>query len=299
MSTDTAVPAQSSAPEREVPTRRISFEAALAHLPRHFTRDGDLISSHTTAVLSAMFPHGEEYFVRSVRHFRDRIVDPALRRQVAGFIGQESTHGREHTVLNERLAQLGYPTMRMSRWTDRILTSLERRLSPEANLAVTAAFEHFTATMAEWMLEDEDLRDSMGCDVIRQIYVWHSLEELEHKAVAIDVYRAVGGEEALRCRAMRVLSVTFAATSAVFAVISMAGDRQTYRPKVLWNSMQYYASSPLLSAEYRRRLSQYLQPGFHPSDRHTDELVERWRELLCGPDGELSGMIAAGRGLSR
>ena len=93
----------------KVPTRRMSFEASMRDLPRHFAEDGDLIAGHLIAALSSVFPDGEDYFVRSVRHFRDQITDPALKRQVGGFIGQEAVHGREHRVFNDRLAELGYP----------------------------------------------------------------------------------------------------------------------------------------------------------------------------------------------
>ena len=78
---------QTSTPERMVPTRRISFEKSLQDVPKHFAADGDLITSHLAAALSAVFPDGEDFFVRSVRHFRDQVMDPELKRQVAGFIG--------------------------------------------------------------------------------------------------------------------------------------------------------------------------------------------------------------------
>src|SRR5580704_2972491 len=106
----TTAAGQTSNPERKVPTRRMSFEASMRDLPRAFAADGDLISGHVIAALSSVFPDGEDYFVRSVRHYRDQIEDPALKRQVAGFIGQESVHGREHRVFNDRLAEVGYPT---------------------------------------------------------------------------------------------------------------------------------------------------------------------------------------------
>src|SRR5919199_2732858 len=103
----------SQSPERTVPTRRISFEESLQDLPKHFAADGDLILSHAVASLSAVFPDGEDFFVRSVRRFRDRITDPTLKREVAGFIGQEAMHGREHRALNDRLDRLGYPAERI------------------------------------------------------------------------------------------------------------------------------------------------------------------------------------------
>jgi len=102
---------------RKVPTRRISFEESLRDLPRHFAADGDLITSHVIAALSSVFPDGEDFFVRSVRRYRDRITDPELKRQVSGFIGQEAMHGREHRAFNDRLAELGYPTKRIERMT--------------------------------------------------------------------------------------------------------------------------------------------------------------------------------------
>ncbi len=143
---------QSSNPANVVSARRISFDAALADLPRHFAADGDLVMSHVMATLSAMFPDGEDFFVRSVRRYRERVTDPALKRQVAGFIGQEAMHGREHRALNARLAELGYPTTRYERFTRWGLTLRERVAPPMSNLAVTAALEHFTATLAELLL---------------------------------------------------------------------------------------------------------------------------------------------------
>src|SRR3954471_3337938 len=100
------------APEQiqSIPTRPMEFEASLRDLPKHFAADGDIVMSHVLAVLSSVFPDGEDYFVRAVERGRDRVTDPELRRDVEGFLGQEEMHGREHRVLNERLAELGYPT---------------------------------------------------------------------------------------------------------------------------------------------------------------------------------------------
>lgn len=63
-----------------------------------------------------MFPDGEDYFVRSVRHYRGSLPIPVLKGQVAGFIGQEASHGREHRLLNLRLAELGYPVERIGKF---------------------------------------------------------------------------------------------------------------------------------------------------------------------------------------
>src|SRR3954463_15136116 len=120
---------QASNPTRKVPTRRISFEESLRDLPKHFADDGDLILSHVAASLSAVFPDGEDFFVRSVRQFRDQITDPELKRQGAGLIAQEGMNPREHRAFNNRLDELGYPTKTVERFTKWGLETRERVMS--------------------------------------------------------------------------------------------------------------------------------------------------------------------------
>src|SRR5436305_5596671 len=161
---------QTSNPDRKVPTRRISFEEALQSVPKHFAADGDLLHSHVAASLSAVFPDGEDFFVKSVRHFRDQITDPTLKRQVAGFIGQEAMHGREHRAFNNRLAELGYPTKQFERLTERGLKARERLLPAVSNLAATAALEHFTATLAELVLSSDEVQAMFGHQEVTNLF---------------------------------------------------------------------------------------------------------------------------------
>lgn len=282
---------QTRNPDQAVPTRRISFEESLADLPKHFGQDGDLLLSHLSAVLSSLFPDGEDFFVRSVRHFRDQITDPALKRQVSGFIGQESVHGREHRVFNERLAQLGYATKFGERITKYGLATRERLASPKANLAATAALEHFTATMAETLLSDESARASLGHHAVRELFVWHALEESEHKSVAFDVYRAVGGSERMRIWTMKFIRVGLTCELAIGMLISLLNDRATFRPGRLRKSWARFKEMPLLSPEMWRKLKEYDRVGFHPTDQDTTELEAHWRELLFGNDGELVSLL--------
>ena len=285
---------QTSAADRKVPTRRISFDESLADLPRHFAAGGDLIQSHLAASLSSVFPDGEDFFVRSVRHYRDQITDPDLKRQVAGFIGQEAMHGREHRALNERLARLGYPTRFFERLTRRALALRERVAPPIANLAATAALEHFTATFAQLLLSNDDARALFGHDELRNLFLWHALEESEHKAVAFDVYNAMGGSERLRVWTMRALTVGFIAGTAVQVVVGLIRDASTYRPGALRASWRRFRRSPIMQTHLWRQLRDYDRPDFHPDDHDTTELVARWRAELFGSEGTLVDKLATG-----
>src|SRR3954469_21316938 len=284
-------PTSAKAP-RKVPTRRISFEEALQDVPRHFAADGDLILSHVAASLSAVFPDGEDFFVRSVRTFRDQVTDPELKRQVAGFIGQEAMHGREHRLFNDRLDQLGYPTKRFERFTKKGLPLRERLLPPASNLAATAALEHFTATLAELVLSKPEVRDLFGHDEVRNLFLWHALEESEHKAVAFDVYKAIGGTERMRVMTMNVLRFAFVGGMAFQVAVSLLGDRATYRPGNLRRSWRRFRRSPIMRKELWEQLRDYNRHDFHPDARDTNGLVEEWREKLLGEQGTLNDKLA-------
>jgi predicted metal-dependent hydrolase len=286
-------PSQSGGLSRQIPTRRISFEDSLKELPRHFAGNGNIVASHIIAALSTVFPPGEEFFVRSVRHFRDQIEDPVLKRQIAGFIGQEAMHGRAHRLFNERLAELGYPTRFFEKLTDRMLRFRERTMSAKSNLALTAALEHYTATLAELLMSNQDLRDAVGHPEVQNLLLWHALEESEHKAVAFDVYRAVGGTERMRRWTMNAITVGFIGHTIIQVVVSLLGDRDFYRPRLMAKQLNEVRKSPIMKGELWRRLRAYNRPGFHPDERDASDLHEFWKERLFGKDGSLTGNLVA------
>jgi predicted metal-dependent hydrolase len=279
--------APQTVPHRSVRTRRIAFAYPPASLERHYV-NGDLVMSHVVSVLSAMFPPGEDFFVRAVRRHADQVSDPELKEQVAGFIGQEVTHGREHRELNRRLQEMGYPTHRVSRMAKAGLRRNERLFPPKVQLAMTAALEHYTATLAETLLTDPRAQELLGASEVRSMLLWHALEESEHKAVAFDVYRQVIGDEKLRIRIMRLTTVAFLGAVSGHTLLSLLADRATYNPRRLAHSLAELRHSPFLSRTVIHRLRDYNRVGFHPDDHDASELLERWRAELFGTEGLLT-----------
>jgi predicted metal-dependent hydrolase len=276
---------------RPVRARRIHFNYPEGGLQRHYVQ-GDLLMSHIVAYLSATFPEGEDFFVRSVRRHADQVTDPVLNEQVKGFIGQEVTHSREHVALNERLQEMGYPTRFNDRITRKSLLRDERWFSPLTCLAMTAALEHFTAVLAESLLGDEDAQALLGSTEVRKMLLWHAYEESEHRAVAFDVYRAVGGTERRRIWTMRMVTLTFFGSVVVFTTLSLLRDRSTYNPVRLVRSLWALRRSPFLKRSLRQRLRQYNKAGFHPNDVDNSALLERWHPELFGETGQLAANMA-------
>ena len=155
-----------------------------------------------------------------------------------------------------------------------------------SNLAATAALEHFTATLAELVLSSEETRALFGHDEVRNLFLWHALEESEHKAVAFDVYRAVGGSERVRVLTMNLMRFGFVAGMAV-QVVPVAARRPRHLPAghACAAAGARFRRSPLVQRDLWEQLRDYNRPDFHPDDRDTTELVERWRAELFGDAG--------------
>ncbi|MGH3952812.1 MAG: metal-dependent hydrolase [Mycobacterium sp.] len=281
-------------------TRRINFDFDQAGaVSKHYVKD-DIVMSHALAFLSAVFPPGEDIFVRSVRRYREELTDPELKKRVAGFIGQEVTHGNHHRELNERLADMGYP---VAYW-DYILESTHRtedlfdKLYPNPNrlrffrhllLSFTAAAEHFTAVLGEHVLTRPAIQDLVYDDEIRNLLNWHAFEELEHKSVAFDVYRTIGGSERMRINMMRLLSTIVMPALIAVSWLSIAttdpvGRRQPLR--ILRETISM-VRGPAFKGFYKE-MAPYKKHGFHPDQIDTTSVLTEWQERLFGNRGELS-----------
>ncbi|GAB3219951.1 metal-dependent hydrolase [Mycolicibacterium hippocampi] len=264
--------------------RRVRFDMPAGTKRQHFV-DGDLVMSHFVSTLSATFPEGEDFFIRSVRHYRDQISDADLKAAVKGFIAQEATHRHQHSLLNQRLQDMGYPTEGIDRHITKLLKRLEPRFSSEMNLAVTAALEHYTATFAEIILTSEEAQALIGDTEVRPILLWHAVEESEHKAVAYDVFQAIGGSERTRVRGMRFATALLFAELFIQTTRSLAGDRASYNPVRLVRSLRAFRHNPLFSRAAIERFRSYTRAGFHPDDWDSAEILERWTKELFDADG--------------
>ena len=267
-------------PERTIEVRRPGISYTDEATPRYFVAD-DILRSHIAAMLSAVFPEGEDFFVRSVRSCRDGITDPVLKEQVKGFIGQEALHGREHRAFNARLQELGYPT----RFTDKRVKlglGIFGKVAPKhTQLALTAGLEHYTATLAEALLRDEGARREFRSEEIRTLFSWHALEETEHKSVAFDVFQHVSGDRRVRVGTMYCVHIgfLFIMTTSVAMSLLLDGYARRHPIKVL-RSLAGLRSHVFFQREVRRRLRDYHRADFHPDDHDTVELLEHWRAEL-------------------
>ena len=273
------LPAVGSRATREIPVRRLDFDFDPDAVPANWYA-GDPFLSLFWDSLSLLFPEGERFFVESVKHYRDRIDDPDLRANVVAFAGQEAMHGKGHRAFNDMLRAQGLLIATPLEDDLRVLLkTVRRRLPPKAQLAVTCALEHFTAILAEQLLSIASHRDAIDPS-IRRLWLWHALEESEHKAVAYDVYRAVGGRYPLRVAVMLLTTVVFVAEVLNVHIRFLAAKKRLFDVRGWTKGLAYAVGSPGLLRRLIPAYLDYFRPSFHPNDRDTGALLTEWRETL-------------------
>jgi hypothetical protein len=94
---------------------------------------------------------------------------------------------------------------------------------------------------------------------------------------------------------MNVVTVAFLAGVVFDTFLSLLGDASTRDPKRLRKSLGALRYSPFTHVDVWRHLRDYNRRDFHPDDRDTSQLVERWRAELFGADGRLADKLK-GRG---
>ncbi|MDY7025219.1 MAG: metal-dependent hydrolase [Pseudomonadota bacterium] len=167
-------------------------------------------------VASITFPDGERFFIDAVRAHLDVAKDkPELEKDIRAFIGQEAMHGREHEIYNEyyenKVGSLFTHQLRFNMW---IIQRIKKNLPKRYWLLATVALEHLTAIGGATLLENQEIIEEAD-EAYKGIWMWHALEETEHKAVAFDVYQEAYGKDdnfsayISRCVALLVMTTLY------------------------------------------------------------------------------------------
>jgi len=254
-------------------------------IPRYWL-GGDAFKTRFFDAMSILFPEGEKFFIACVRDYRDQIQDPELRAQVKDFMYQEGQHGMVHTQFNDRLKAQGIGVDHILEEQKRIMFGFFRKKLPKVyTLGQTAAAEHMTALMAHGffsagLMNDADPR-------IRAMYAWHAVEEIEHKAVAYDVFKKVArGSYLTRVLSMLQVSLTFPLH--VFLIMAhmfrVDGVKNSFSlwMRGLWWLYGWGGLYPRLLPHYLA----YFIPGFHPWKYGDMAIYQRWTQRFHETGGD-------------
>lgn len=252
------------------PVRRMDYN--FENTPKYWCANDPAMTHYFTG-LSTLFPEGESYFVRSVRALREHAkLNEALDREISAFIGQEAMHSKEHHAFHISAQQHGLNPESLEKATGIVLKGLEKVFSKKWNLLVTVGLEHYTAVLVVSMMET--VNEYMTDKTIRDLWLWHSVEETEHKAVAFDLYEYLYGN-GLNAYLPRVTIFTLSlilitGLSTIYQIVLMKRDKQLSNLKT-WQNFFNFAAKQYKT--FIPKFFEYYRYDFHPNQTNEKNLV--------------------------
>jgi predicted metal-dependent hydrolase len=235
-------------------------------IARHWCA-GDAFRTALFNALSMSFPVGEQFFIDSVRKGFQALPPPqqeAFRQEVQGFIGQEATHRRLHGLYNAHVEKLGH----VNAWGPRAQGRIRMLDAIDVRhwLAITAAYEHFTAILAEFLLHNADV---LGAEDPRlaTMWMWHAAEESEHKCTAFDLYQALGGDPTWRMKWMRRVTFFFLTDALRQTVVNLRRDGTLWKWSTWKSGASFLFGARGMVRQSWRPWRAYFRADFHPSQQ--------------------------------
>ncbi len=212
------------------------------------------LSSVANAVSLSM-PYVEPYVVASVRAVLDRLPNE-LAHQARTYCAQESAHHAQHRRFNNVL-RVEVPEIRfVERFNAAVFTFLRTR-SVSFNVAYAAGFETIAYAIARWFDPRIERFFAGASEAPAKLFLWHLAEEVEHKGVAFDVHKAIGGKRRTLAAASALSLVILAVSTIMGTVMGLLRSGRWWNPLswcrlVIWSVSFLFVGLPLLAVSLTR-----------------------------------------------
>lgn len=190
----------------ELIVRKMRFAFAESPVPFCWNEDNPAFSSMANAVsfLAVAF---EKMIGAMIPEVMPRITDPVVAAEADAFTRQEGQHSMAHRQHTKALIKQ-YPGLKQT--LDELIASyddLTANTTLEYRLAYTADLEATFTPAFKLMLDNDATLFAPGDDRVASLFLWHFVEEVEHRSSALTIYDEVVASPWYR---MRVAPSVFA-----------------------------------------------------------------------------------------
>lgn len=256
-----------------------------------FWDPGNPMKTYFFNAFSLIIPNGEHFFMRAVNHFGKQLFEGEDRRHLAIFLSQEANHGRMHDELNVVIRRHYAFSARYDRFYDRLLRTFIYH-GRKHELVCTVALEYLTYILAKLVLRDGLLAPS-SAETYR-FWVWHALEEIDHKSVASELADRLKISHLRRCLTMLWILIPLVAMLLYGMGVQAAqdGELNLRGLRKFWRLM---VSEDGVVSRGLRELFAYFQPRHRPADFSDEPFVAAFEEQFRVSEGPRSDpLLAAG-----
>jgi predicted metal-dependent hydrolase len=272
-----------------IPIRHFDFKFDPKTLDPKFYMQKEWASAYFAA-LSIFLTFGEDLVIETARYHRNFIKDPILKQRITALIGQEALHSKLHDEYNDAMIPNNIPVTLYRFLAKQVFDYGLLKFPQPLKLSLMAGIEHFTAVLAEYMMKHEDhfyySQDEKG----RALWMWHMLEESEHKDIAYDVYQVLSGNYLLRISGFFMAFITLMlGVGAGALMLPFFRQPRNLLSLSFWKEAK--ESWSLLFGPKRGvfgsslpHIFDYLRLDFHPNDHDTTAYLEYYKTKLLHPD---------------
>lgn len=251
---------QGPAPVIRVTPRKLGVDFPQA-IPKYWCNNSPFMT-HMLNAYTLLVPDNEAYYIRQLSRCMDEIEDAEQKKELLRFFRQEGQHGIGHKAFWKNLDAQGLKYKGFVQAVGWFLYRfLERLLPRTVHLANIACIEHVNAYLGNFFLSNSQLA---GADKrMRLLFDWHFAEEIEHKAVAFDVYQTISGNYAVRVIGALLVLPLFYILNTLGTFYLLAQDRKLFAWST-WQDFSHFLFKDGALLHTLRHIGRYLKPGFHP-----------------------------------
>lgn len=160
---------------------------------------------------SSFFAVGfERFVVKTMRDAMPLITDPDILNEAKLFQGQEGQHGYAHKLHIDSMIRL-YPNLKDTfAKVCRHFDALYDNKSTKFRLAYVANLEATFPPVMNFMIENREILFSKGIKNISSLFLWHAIEETEHRGSASTIYNHIAKNRWYRLATLPVALKHFA-----------------------------------------------------------------------------------------
>ncbi|WP_063040809.1 metal-dependent hydrolase [Nocardia pseudovaccinii] len=183
----------------DLQVRKMRFAFADYDVPFLWNEENPAFSSMANAV-SFLAIGFEKMIVNMIREAMPQITDPAVAEEADAFVRQEGQHSTAHRQHANGLIRR-YPGLQET--LNEVIAEFDRltvQTSLEYRLAYTADLEATFTPVFKLMLDNDSTLFRPGDDRVASLFIWHFVEEVEHRSSALIIFDSIVGSDAYRMR---------------------------------------------------------------------------------------------------
>jgi predicted metal-dependent hydrolase len=174
-------------------------------IPKHWFA-GSIFKSSFFDTTSICIPIIEDFVRRTSEQALPYIKDREMLKEARHLIEEEGAHSEVHTSYNKLLRNEGYDILRYEKLAESLVKFADKYLSLKSKLAISTCAEYLTGIGGIFVIDHGVLNEGVD-ERMKKVWLWHLLEEIDHRNACFDLYINLGGGYFRRVIAMTTVVI--------------------------------------------------------------------------------------------